>query len=324
MKYLINYGNAVITLPRDTVIDKLSSAGETELKFLIRFLACPSLQTDYEANADALCEELKTDRSALDAALAFWRGAGVICPDGNSDKASVRTERKVARHASIPNYTGEELSRIIDENGLSCIIDECQRLMGKVFNITEVNRIAALTSYLGLSGEYILTLFAYCAEHNKLSLKYAEKLAYNLYDKGIDNIEALEEYIKLEEEKRSLETRLRVLFGWGDRGLTPTEKKHIATWSDEYSYTLDIITEAYNITVENTGKLALPYLSKILANWHSKGYRNLDDVRNALNEYEKSKQDKQSEEHKDSFDVDEFFELALKRSREMMTNYNGG
>ena len=324
MKYLINYGNSVINIPREAVLDKLSSAGEAELKFLIRFVSDPAVQSDYEANADTLSKEIGIDRSTLDASLAFWRGAGVISLQSESDTPPMKAVRKVARYADAPAYTGEELSRIIDENDLACVIDECQRMMGKVFNVTEVNRIAALGSYLGLSGEYILTLFAYCAEHNKLSLKYTEKLAYNLYDKGIDTVDALEEYIKLEEEKRSLEARLRALFGWGDRSLTPTEKKHLASWSEEYSYTFDVITEAYNITVENTGKLALPYLSKILANWHSKGYRSLDDVHSALAEYERTKQEKQNEDRKDSFDVDEFFELALKRSREMMTNNNGG
>lgn len=298
---------------------KLPDAGAAELKFLIAFASDAALREDYEANADSLCDELNLERAALDSALAFWRGAGIITA-GNSEKKP--KERKVHRHTAAPVYTGEELSKIIDENGLAYVIDECQRITGKIFNATEINRIAALNSYLGMSAEHILLLFAYLCERGQVSLKFVEKTAYNLYDNGIDSIEGLEEYIKNEEEKRSIEGKLRTLFGWGERALTPTEKRHIAQWSDEFNYTLDIITEAYNITVEKTGKLALAYLSKILANWHSHGYKTLEDVQNALREYEQSK--KAGENAAKSFDSDEFFELALKRSREKLANYNGG
>ena len=303
MKYEINYGNGVVSLPA-AALDRLTTAGEAELKVL---LALCSGAEDISALSGC-------DAAKVDSALAFWRGAGIISGEGKKT-----AERKVSRHATVPAYTGEELSRIIDENGLAMIIDECQSLTGRVFNITEVNRIAALNSYLGLSGEYILLLFSYCAEHNKTTLKYIEKTAYDLYDRGVDTTEALEEFIRREESKHALENKLRKLFGWGERSVTPAEKKHISTWADEYCYTYDIIEEAYNITVEKTGKLSLPYLSKILSNWHGKNLRTLDDVRASLAEYERAKAAEQQSTGS-SFDVDEFFELALKRSRDKILN----
>lgn len=312
MKYEVNYGNGVVVLPK-SVTDKLASVGEAELKFLIRILADEELLNDYEANADNVAGELKLSRAELDSALAYWRGADII------SASAKKGTRKVARHATIPSYTGEELSRIIDENGLAMIIDECQHILGKVFNVTEVNRIAALNSYLGLDPEYILLLFSYCQSKDKASLKYIEKLAYDLSDNGINTPEKLEIYIKNEEERKSLEGRLRILFGWGERSLTPAEKKHIQQWNGEYGYGEDIIREAYNITVEKTGKLSLPYLAKILANWHDKGYKTLDEIHSAIDSYTKEKEIK-NQENTASFDVDEFFELALKRSKEKMLN----
>ena len=301
MNYEINYGNGVVSVPA-AALDKLSGAGETELKVLLAVCS----------GAEDICTVTGCDETAVKSALSFWRGAGIL-----SGEKQLK-ERKVVRHATVPSYTGEELSRIIDENGLAMIIDECQSLTGRVFNITEVNRIAALNSYLGLSGEYILLLFSYCAEHGKTSLKYIEKTAYDLYDRGIDSTEALEEHIRREEEKHSLEVKLRKLFGWGDRTLTPSEKKHIGTWSDEYNYTFDIIEEAYFITIEKANKFSIQYLSKILYNWNNSNLRTLEDVRTSLAEYEKAKQ--QKPEDNSSFDVDEFFELALKRSRDKILN----
>ncbi len=296
MKYNINYGNGVIVLP-ETVMDKLKDTGELELKVLVALIA----------GTEDIASALGCDQAKVDSAVSYWRGSGIIT-ENKTEK-----QRKVARHATAPNYTGEELSRIIDENGLSVIIDECQRISGKVFNITEINRIASLNSYLGLDGNFILLLFTYCAEKGKLSLKYIEKTAYDLWDNGINTSPLLEDYIRREEERHALEVKLRSLFGFGDRALTPSEKKHFASWSEEYGYGIDIITEAYNITVEKTSKLSLPYLSKILSNWHGKGLKTLTDVQNSLAEYAKSKEITQRSSS--SFDVDEFFELALKRSK---------
>ncbi len=303
MKYNINYGNGVVSVPA-AALDKLASAGENELKVLLAL--CSGAEDIYAASG--------LDEAGVDAALAYWRGAGII---SQRDKAA--PERKVARHATVPTYTGEELGRIIDENGLAAIIDACQALTGRVFNITEVNRIAALNSYLGMSGDHILLLFSYCSEQGKTTLKYIEKTAYDLYDRGVDSTEALEEFIRREEEKHSLEGKLRRLFGWGERALTPSEKKYISEWSDDYCYTADVIEEAYNITVEKTGKLSMAYLAKILSNWNGKGLRTIEDVKASLDEYQKAKEEKQ-QDNASSFDVDEFFELALKRSRDKILN----
>lgn len=317
--YKINYGSSVMVIPKEAVLKKLPTAGEAELKFLLMFLACDSDIKDYEAICEEMTKKVSLTRAELDSALAFWRGAEIITEANKLHKS----DKKVSKHATLPSYTGEELSRIIDENGLSTVIDECQRLLGKVFNVTEVNRIASLNSYLGLSSDFILMLFVYCSEQGKLSLKYIEKTAYELYDKGVDSLEKLEEYIKVQEQKHSLESKLRTLFGWGERSLTPSEKKHISQWNDEFSYDIEIITEAYNITVNNTNKFSLPYMSKILSNWYSKGFKSLLDVKSAVEAYEKEKNEKKNEP-KDSFDADEFFELALKRSREKMADYTGG
>lgn len=311
MKYEVKYGNGVIVLPKASVLEKLGDVGAAELKVLIRLLSDETLLGDIDQAAVTLAAELGLSDAEAESCLSYWRGAGVIC-QGKEKK------RKAQRHTELPSYTGEELSSIIDEQGLRDVIDECQSIVGKIFNITEYNRIAALNSYLGLDAEFILLLFSYCAQIGKKSLKYIEKTAYELYDNGIDSTDKLEKFIINEESRHTLENQLRKLFGIGDRSFTPSEKKHFCCWHDEYGYGLDVISEAYNITVEKTGKLSLPYLSKILENWNSKSLRSIEDIRSALSEYEKKKE--ATTQSQSSYDVDEFFEAALKRSKDKILN----
>ena len=63
-------------------------------------------------------------------------------------------------------------------------------------------------------------------------------------------------------------------------------------------------------------------MNKVLQNWHDAGYQTLDEVTKALERYKTEKE--QAAEIKSagkrSFDTDEFFELALKRSYEKIEN----
>ena len=68
--------------------------------------------------------------------------------------------------------------------------------------------------------------------------------------------------------------------------------------------------------IEKTGKYAISYIDKILTNWHTTGYTTLEEIEEAQNRYSEAKK----EEVKGSFDTDDFFERALKRSMNNAVN----
>ena len=75
------------------------------------------------------------------------------------------------------------------------------------------------------------------------------------------------------------------------------------------------MTLAYEVTVDNTGAFSFPYMNKVLLNWHEAGYSTAEEVNAALLSYRAKKEQDTDEK---SFDVDEFFEAALKRGRMMI------
>ena len=188
-------------------------------------------------------------------------------------------------------------------------------MLEKLFNPVEVNKIVALSDYLKLENEHILMLCAYCKNKGKGSVHYIEKTAFSLYNEGIDSLQKFEEYMKAEEHFAEMETKIRSLFGMGDRSMTASEKSHIRQWTGEWAQSFEMIEKAYEITVENTGKMSIKYLHKILSNWHEEGYRCLEEVEEALEKYKKGKEQSAGV---GSFDTDEFFEAALRRSYENM------
>ena len=72
-----------------------------------------------------------------------------------------------------------------------------------------------------------------------------------------------------------------------------------------------MILAAYQITLDNAGKLSFNYMNKVLENWYSKGYTTVEQVQA---ESEKRKAEKQ-QENDSSFNVDELEMLALDKYR---------
>ena len=111
------------------------------------------------------------------------------------------------------------------------------------------------------------------------------------------------------EEKAQIETKIKNIFGLGSRKLTSKEQKQVNAWVAIYNYDIDVIEKAYEITVTATNKPSIHYANAILEKWFAEGIKNVDDVNALLASREKEKVTDNS-----SFDFDELFAAALKRS----------
>lgn len=311
MKYLFQFGAGVANLPADVLREKLSSCTEVEIKLLCGLASDPDFLEDYEAKADAFASSIGCRRDDLDRALEFWRGTGAVTRDGET----ARRQQVRSSSSSKPHYTGAELAEIIETEGIGGLIDECSAILGRVFNPTDINSFASMVHHLGVDGAFILMLCDYCVRLDKRSIAYVQKLAYNLYDDGIDTTEKLEAYIAAQDALAEMEGKLRRMFGIDSRSLTAKEKACFEQWS-VWGCSEEMIRMAYDITVEKTGKYAISYLDRVLQNWHRSGYRTAQDVENAQKEYAEAR----NKESSGSFDTDEFFEAALRRTKENVLN----
>ena len=105
------------------------------------------------------------------------------------------------------------------------------------------------------------------------------------------------------------------MFGMGGRELTTKEKKFLHAWCDEMNYDVDVIRLAYEITVDAIHEPAPAYTNSILEKWHSEGLRTAEEVQAYL-----SQQKKDAAPSGGSFDTDEFFDAALRRSLDEFLN----
>lgn len=336
----INFGTSVIALP-GKIRELLDNAGAVELKVLIALSDSPDLcrGVDSDETLMALADICGCEKEDISSAIAFWRGAGVLVADGQKSRKSTKnavepkadepeekatekavpaSKKVVERRDELPHYTTEELITLLEERREDGqYINECQNIWGKMFNTHETNVILGLVDYLGLDWEYVLTLLMYVKKRQddkgvKKSLHYVEKMAFSLYDEGVLDLAALNAKLQTFDGLAQSESRLRAMFGIGERAITPREKKFFSTWLYDYNFSMEIIELAYNITVDTKGKLSFPYMNSILADWDAKGLRTVAAIQEEQEKFKTEKSPKKN--NGGSFETDDFFKAAVRRS----------
>ena len=324
MKLSFTYTQGAFVLPH-AVLLAMDKASAQDVRILLELAADPVAQIDLAAAIKTLTKKHSFKKKDINMALAFWRGAGVLVTE-DGDLPTVSQTQPTVQPAvqptaptvtptviaenSLPVYTTEELSTVLERReGLRHLIDDCQQAFGKIFNQSEITVIAGLSEYLGLDGEYILLLLTHCRNMEKKSLRYVEKMAFTLHDEGVQDPRELEQRLQHIELMAKASGKVRAMFGITSRSLTSKEKEFLEDWICTKKYDERVIKRAYEITVDSINKPSLSYANKILERWYAEGYRTLEDVEKALAEYKRKKQGNGS-----SFDVDEFFEAALRRT----------
>lgn len=233
------------------------------------------------------------------AALRYWCECFVLIEDENASSAPAGAEGVMQTPSQkkplLPVQEAKELSaaaiaRSVKDGNFAAFIDTAEQTVGRVFNLHELNILTSLLDTTPFSQEYLLTLISYCKTKTKrFSFGYLEKTAYSMLERECLTVEDLNEYLAQVERVSSEEWKLRRLFGFGERRLSPKERAYFERWVGQYGYTVEIIGIAYDIAVNNTGKVALAYMDKLIARFHENGCTDVAAVE-ALLEKERAEQ----------------------------------
>ena len=300
-----NFGRSVLNLPGGC-LQMLSSASAEQLRVLI------ALASENGKTTEGLASMCDISEERIAQALLFWKNAGVIIWD--EEIISKPADQIDGDYA----YTGADLKRISASSDMQELVAVCSAMFGKIFTPKEQEILYYLYDGLRLSFEYIVCLCKYCHDIGKPSMRYLEKVALSLYDGGTVTIGALEAYIAKEERKNDMEYRLRMLFGIGERALTPKEREYLSAWVIDWNFSYEVLEMAYNQMMMTITQPKFSYANGILKKWFDAGCRTKEEVEKLLSEHKKAHENaKQKEkEESSSFDLDKFFAAAVQRAEE--------
>lgn len=277
-----------ISLPgklRDYIVN-MSSDDFGELRILVYILSLEG-----ETDTKEICNTLGIAEDEVVAAVSFWRGMGLVNAGGRARGAKTPADTSQKPTVTLPNsvrdtetrtYTGEEIAQIVEKKPeILSLRDFAQERLGKILSRSEFEKLVYLEDYILLSAPMIMRIIDYCVEMDKKSMRYVEKTAIDIYDRGIQTYSALEQYFEKIQRARGNEGVVRGIIGIGERNFTEAEKKHIEAWFGEYNFTPDIISLAYEKTIASISKPSVAYMSKMLKRWHEAGYKTVTDIKEA-------------------------------------------
>ena len=271
-EYSMTENNSEIFISH-SVAEKLLHAhdGDCTLLFLWQKMTG---NTDPETAAGDLCmTRFQTDNAVEKLSrMGLW-GSEATVPK----PAPVR--KPVMPADEPPAYTSEEIVRTVREDKIFCTLrDKMQEVIGKTLTRDELSGLMGIYRHLGLSPETIYVLFQYCADISRSmsgndrppTARFIEKTAYTWAHAGISGAEEAEAYAEKQKTLLSEIGKIKITLEIYDRRLTTAETNFITSWL-EMGYGQEEIRIAYERTINNTGKLSMPYMNKIILHWSENG-----------------------------------------------------
>lgn len=201
-----------------------------------------------------------------------------------ADDASTYSAPKIKEKTPL---SAEKLKQLTEDEDIKQLLYISQTYLGKTLSPSDTNTILYFYEGLHFSVELIEYLIEYCVESGHKKLSYIEAVAIDWAGDDISTVD--------EAKERSLlfsNAYYPVLKAFGISGRNPAtfEKATIDAWTNDYGFSMDIITEACSRTISTISKPSFKYADSILKKWKQRGITSLDDIKALDSEHMKAAQ----------------------------------
>lgn len=298
MSYNLNLGawGSVFAVPSAVVDEHLKVASAPQLRVLLYLLKNNNISLDDASIGEALGMHPEDVKDAV----SFWVDRKVLSVSGDeltpanaesefsSDAVTVATftsaevETKKAKRPvsrAVRPEPGYVIQRLGSDKELMMLMDETQRIFGRVISNSDAATLVMLHDTDGLPVDVIIMLLQYCMDNNKGNMRIVEKIGIEWGTEGINTVALAEEKIRTLTESYSCFNRVASTFGMKNAG-SPTKKQLTLAnqWVGTWSFSDDMLRLAYERCVDTKGELNMDYINGILKKWYMAGWKNPDEV----------------------------------------------
>lgn len=301
---------ATFAIPTVLTDRYLRLADEVQLKVLLLALRSNPLFIVPEQIADFL----SLNESDVKDALGFWTECGVLVNDGelpvpenappiDGGKLTSEKPRKKVVRSEIVKPTREEIARRGDESPeITFMLREAQMTLGRPLKQSEMSTFVWLYDDEGMSVPLILQLIAFAVSEERANIGFIERTAIDWINDGVKQLSDAERKISEYHARKSSWYAVERAMGLEHRMPSKKEEELAYKWMYDYGFETTVIRRAYELCVDTTSKFSMPYIKKILEEWHKKGVHKVADIDN-LND-EKSKKDGKKSDNMATYDME--------------------
>jgi len=239
-----------------------------------------------------LSEELSLPMPIVHSAISFWQKEGRLYEE-NGKISFPKIETKKVRFDQRPEYDPMELRMYAEKNhDVRELFDITQGHLGRLLTHNDLSGIFSIYTWLGLPIPVISRLLEFCTEKGHRNMRYIERVAIDWAENEIMTPDDAEEKIKI----YNVDFR-KIMRAMGQSGRNPIarEEKYMTLWIKELKMPIELIENACEKAVFNTGKSSFGYANRILAEWAENGVKNLEEARALEDKYIQEKQKKKEE-----------------------------
>ena len=207
-------------------------------------------------------------------ALNYWNKQGLLEYE-SAETAPVTSPKPAPAVVSEPSSKVPDIRQFKSRKEFKELLFVAEQYLGKTLSVTDIDTITYFYETLKMSVELIEYLIEYCVENGHKSMHYIQKVALSWHKQDIKTVDQAKTSSLLYNKNC-----YSILNAYGIKGRAPaaSEIAYIRKWNEEYAFSLDIILEACNRTMNAIHQPSFDYTDSILKKWHAQNVRNLKDI----------------------------------------------
>ncbi len=202
---------------------------------------------------------------------------------GNTSVPQAEQSQKARQTADVQNGSGiapalsnDRTSMLMrDQKDVRQIVTIAEQYLGRTLSSTDLGRLLYLYDELHFSVDLIDYLIEYCVLKDKRSMHYIEKVGLEWYNDGVKTVSEARERTAF--WSRDYFRILRA-FGITNRNPVTREISYMKKWLTSFGFSMDLICEACERTITQTGRPRFDYADRILTAWYDAGVHTQEDV----------------------------------------------
>lgn len=316
MSVRINLGSwgSIFALPTDVVDKHIKIASPLQLKVLLYLLRNSEKSYTYQQ----LAEFFSVHKDDIADCVSFWvernlliNADGELLPIMSESQGQSQTVTELPKEEKPdvkfvqPRLTKPDIitaaQRVSADVSLQHLLSEVEVALAKPLSSGDTATVIMLYDSCGLPADVILMLVHYCVSVDKGNIRAIERIGVKWANEGINCIEAADNKIKQAKLSTKNWNTIKGVFGIGNVGSpTPKQLEYADKWISVWHFSNEMLRKAYEVCVDTTGKMSLPYINKVLQRWYNAGVFNVDDI-DKLD----AKKPSNNSKSKASYDIDE-------------------
>lgn len=277
---LTNQAKKTVTVLENEFIDRyMPKANGEYVKVYLMLLR----HLDESASLPApsrLADLLECTEKDILRAFKYWEGQGLLEYKEEAPDRSLQAEISPSEASlTVAPVSGTDKSVNTRKHGnrkeFKELLFVAEQYLGKTLSATDINAITYFYETLQMSADLIEYLIEYCVENGHKSIHYIQKVALSWHSQDIRTAEQAKTNSVLYNKNC-----YSILNAYGIKGRAPaaSEIAYIRKWHEEYAFSLEIILEACDRTMNMIHQPNFEYTDSILKNWYKKNVHTLEDV----------------------------------------------